>query len=62
LRVIADRMEEAVRIGDDAWRGHGDDLVQAGRRFDRHLVDAPGVDVGVGRGIPFEQILGMADD
>ena len=62
LRVIANRMEKAVRIGDDAGRGERDDLIEPGLRLDRHLVDAARVDVGVRRRIVLEQIFGVADD
>ena len=63
LRVVADRMEEAVGIGHDARRGQRDDLVQpAGRRLDRQLRDQALIDVGVRGRIALEQILGVADD
>ena len=62
LRVIADRMEEAVRVGDDARRRERDDLVQARRRLERQLRDQALIDVGVRRRIALEQILRVADD
>ena len=63
LRVVADRMEEAVRVGHHARRRQRDDLVQAaGRGFDRQLRDQALVDVGVRRRIALEQILGVTDD
>jgi hypothetical protein len=60
--VVADGMEESVRIGHDARRRHGNHLIQPGRRFKRQLLDQGLIDVGMGAGIPLQQRLGMADD
>ena len=39
LRVVADRMEEAVRVGHDAGRGERNRLIEAADRLERQLVD-----------------------
>ncbi len=62
LRVIADRVEEAVRVGDDARRRQRDrpdsapKMLSSGSRATRRLID-----VGVRRRVALEQILGVAD-
>ena len=62
LRVIPDRMKEPVRIGDDPGRSHRDDLVQPERRrLEREFGDEALIDVGVRRGIAFDEILGVSD-
>ena len=62
LRVIADRMKEAVGVGDHAGRGERDHLVQPRRGFERQLLQQALIDVGVRGRIAFEQILGVTDD
>jgi len=58
LRMVADRMEEPVRIGHDARRRHRNDLIETGGRLDRQLLDEALIDVGMCRRIALEQILG----
>ncbi len=62
LRVVADRMEEAVRVGHDTWRCQRDHLIQSGRRFERQLLDQALIDVRVRGRVALEQVLGVADD
>ena len=63
LRVIADRMEEAVRVGDHARRRQRDHLVQP-ERLDSSgsLRDQALVDVGMGGRVALEEVLRVPDD
>ena len=62
LRVIANRVKEAVRISHDTGRSEGDDLVQSRRGFDRKLCDLALIDVCVRRWIALDQFNGMTND
>ena len=60
--MVADRVEEPVRVGDDARRRQRDHLVEARRRLERQFRHETLIDVRVRGRIALEQILRVADD
>ena len=55
--VVAEAVEEAVRIGGDAGRSLRNERAHGRRRtFQRHLIEKLAVDVGVRRRVGFDQV------
>ena len=61
LRVVSDGMKETVRVGHDAGRCQGDDLVEPRSTLYRQPVNETLIDVRVRRRIAFDEILGVTD-